>query len=612
MSNINPIQIKIVRVILLKIITDDIMSGKNGIEAKESTVGHIFSSNFLFEIPIYQRPFIWDTEKFQQLFDDISDAKASGEEQYFLGSILLQELKTPIYQVVDGQQRLTALSLLFASIRDITSNEDLKRQAQSYIYQEKDQFKRIPEQMRVKPWEDLIDIFRKYIYTPTGTTQFLDDFHKGVIKYQDNQDPLYHIYEALETYKNALTGLESIDDYITYVLTNTYLVYIKTSTQASAFRLFNVLNSRGEPLNTSDLLKSENLGEIKDTKEREKYAKIWRDIEDNLGREELENVIIFIRTMKTQERAKINIYEEYQKNIFKPKIIEKGIGFISFLSKISTIYTDKIIEGTINSKSEEKINKYFTIVNLMNRYLPFSDWKPPLIYFYDKYQSDELLFEMLLKLEQKAFIEWAAGFSFIERVTSLNRILKLIENSNSPQDVVKNLLYFKDEGMKRGKEARSIDFTDKDEIKSNLQVFDDPQFYSKFGGKIAKYSLLRIEIESSELGNIRKEYAGTITVEHILPRNPQKDSSWLKLFTDEERIDWTNKLGNLVLLSRRKNSQAQNYNFQRKKDVYFLSGKKSTDFNITKQLSEISEWTPDELVRRHNSFKSDLFRIYLP
>mgnify|MGYP000854768269 CR=1 FL=1 len=588
------------------------MTGKNGIEAKEATLGYIFSPNFLFEIPIYQRPFIWDTEKFQQLFDDIFDARENGEQQYFLGSILLQEVESPIYQVVDGQQRLTALSLLFASIRDITQNQILKSKAHSYIYQENDPFNQIPEQMRVKPWEDLIDIFRKYIYTPGGTTLFLDEFQQKAIKFQDDQDPIYHIYEALETYKNAIAGLDSNEEFIKYVLKNTYLVYIKTSNQASAFRLFSVLNSRGEPLNTSDLLKSDNLGEIKDPKEREKYAKIWRDIEDNLGREELENVIIFIRTMKTQERAKINIYEEYQKNIFRPKLIEKGTAFISFLNDISTIYDEKILDGTINSNSHEKVNKYFTIVNLMNSYLPFSDWKPPLMYFYKKHKNDELLFDMLLKLEQKAFVEWAAGFTFIERVTSLNRILKLVENSTSPQDVINNLLYFKDEGVKRGKEARSIDFTNKDEIISNLRVFDDPQFYSKFGGKIAKYSLLRIEIEGSELGNIRKEFGGIITVEHILPRNPPKDSIWLKLFTDEDRNDLTNKLGNLVLLSRKKNSQAQNYDFKKKKDVYFLSGRKITDFNITKQLSDISEWNPEELRKRHDSFKSDLFKIYLP
>jgi uncharacterized protein with ParB-like and HNH nuclease domain len=587
------------------------MAGTNGIEAKETTLGNIFSSNFLFEIPIYQRPFVWDAEKFQQLFDDISDARENGEQQYFLGSILLQELESPIYEVVDGQQRLTALSLLFASIRDNTTNSNLKNLAQAWLYQRQDEFNNIPEQMRVQPWEDLTDIFRKYVYTPDGTVQFLSDFQQKTIAYQDDQDPRYHIYEALDTYKNALVGLDSIEKFVAYIVKQTYVVYIKTSTQASAFRLFSVLNSRGEPLNTSDLLKSENLGEIKEPKEREKYAKIWRDVEENLGREDLENVISFIRSIKIQERAKVSVYEEYQNLIFKPKTLKKGTDFISFLKDISNIYSEKVIEGDLNSDSQEKMNRYFTIVNLMNIYLPFSDWKPILIYFYYKHKRDDLLLDLLEKLEQKTFVEWAAGFSFVERLTSLNRILKLIDNTESPQEVIDKLLYFREEGIKRGKEARSIDFTNKEEIKSNLKIFDDPQLYSKYGGKIAKYILLRIEIERSELANIRKEYSGTITVEHILPRTPTKDSSWVQLFTDQQRIDWTNKLGNLVLLSRKKNSQAQNMDFEKKKQVYFLSGKKSTDFTITKELKDTPNWTFDELEKRHNSFKTALFDIYL-
>lgn len=60
-------------------------------------------------------------------------------------------------------------------------------------------------------------------------------------------------------------------------------------------------------------------------------------------------------------------------------------------------------------------------------------------------------------------------------------------------------------------------------------------------------------------------YPGTITVEHILPQNPPEDSEWIKNFKEEQRKEWTNKLGNLVLLSKRKNSQAKNYDFSEKK-----------------------------------------------
>ena len=121
--------------------------------------------------------------------------------------------------------------------------------------------------------------------------------------------------------------------------------------------------------------------------------------------------------------------------------------------------------------------------------------------------------------------------------------------------------------------------------------------------------LLRIEIENSELENIRKEYSGIITVEHILPRTPSAESNWRKLFNEDQRINWTNRLGNLVLLSGKKNSQAQNYEFDEKKRIY--SGVKNTDFNITQQLSKIPVWTYDEMTNRHQVFKSALFKLYL-
>jgi len=63
----------------------------NEIEAKEVSVGKLFSPDFIFTIPIYQRPLSWDKENFDQLFEDIYDAMTNKETQYFLGSIILQE-----------------------------------------------------------------------------------------------------------------------------------------------------------------------------------------------------------------------------------------------------------------------------------------------------------------------------------------------------------------------------------------------------------------------------------------------------------------------------------------------------------------------------------------
>lgn len=100
-----------------------------------------------------------------------------------------------------------------------------------------------------------------------------------------------------------------------------------------------------------------------------------------------------------------------------------------------------------------------------------------------------------------------------------------------------------------------------------------------------------------------------MTVEHILPRNPPENSLWIKKFSEEDRIEWTNKLGNLVLLSGRKNSKAQNYDFDKKKNVYF--GKKETPFKITQKIRDISDWDLQALKNRHEELTNVAKTIFL-
>lgn len=584
------------------------------IEAKEVTVAKLFSPDFIFKIPIYQRPLSWEKDNFDQLFEDVQDALISKEKQYFLGSIILQEHehdKNRFY-IVDGQQRISSLAILMAVIRDSTKNPKLKKNLASYLYQEEDEFKSIPAEMRIMPWQDLKDMFKKYIYEPEGTKKFTDDFEQKLIKYNDTQDPKYHLYEAINIFSGKLEEklLDSklMEEFVKYLLNNVYLVYIKTTSFASAFRLFNVLNTRGLPLNTSDLLKSENIGEIKDESLRLQYANIWREIENKLGREQLENIIAFIRTIKIKEKARLSIYEEYRKLIFEKNILKKGKDFIDHLKDISDIYSDKIIEAEI-SLDASKNNEYKNIVALLRRFIPFFDWIPPLIAFYRKFRSDRHLLEFVLKLEKKTILEWIAGFSPTERITSLNKIIKLIEVENDPQKVIDRLLFYKGEEILPGRPSRSIDYNNKNQLEVLLtERLNDSQFYSIYGGKLAKYILLRIDLNNWELENF-PGYPGTITVEHILPQSPDKESEWVNIFSEEDREEWTNKLGNLVLLSGIKNSRAQNYNFKKKKDVYFKD--KSTAFKITQNLEKAEKWTMTELQERHEDIIKVAKEIFL-
>ena len=112
--------------------------------------------NRFFKIPLYQRPFSWNEENFQELINDIKDAIDNREKNYFLGTILLKAEEDEItYEVVDGQQRLTSLIILLAVFRDYLNEQRMQR----WLVDEGDEYAGIPTRERVKVWRDLQEIF---------------------------------------------------------------------------------------------------------------------------------------------------------------------------------------------------------------------------------------------------------------------------------------------------------------------------------------------------------------------------------------------------------------------------------------------------------------------
>jgi uncharacterized protein with ParB-like and HNH nuclease domain len=108
------------------------------IEAHEYTVGQIFNDTYAFEIPPYQRPYAWEVDQASELLSDLLDAMDTGSSGgvYFLGSIvLIKSPNSPQSKVVDGQQRLTTLTILLSILRDLTTDLEVKINRRSYVYQ---------------------------------------------------------------------------------------------------------------------------------------------------------------------------------------------------------------------------------------------------------------------------------------------------------------------------------------------------------------------------------------------------------------------------------------------------------------------------------------------
>jgi hypothetical protein len=569
----------------------------NTIEAKECNLGGLFSPPFLFEIPQYQRPLSWTTENFELLFDDIYESTQTGNQQYFLGSIILQESGTTAgrYEVVDGQQRLTALALLMAVIRDLTDKQELKNSLAKSLFQEADDYKSIPRQVRITPWEHMVDVFNEYVYETGKTMDYLQRIEGEQIRYTDPEDALYHLYEAIlvfqARYESHLKDPIVLDRFVKYLMGSVYVVYIKTNQLASAYRLFTVLNTRGVPLGTADLLKSDNLGAIANGDDRKRAADKWQKIEDQLGREGIEQIVAFIRMMHIKEKARHGIFEEYQSQIFDKGLVGRGMPFIQHIADIADIYHDKVLEPEITGTADAQ-NQYRTLVDLLSRFLPFNDWIPPVLAFYRRFKSDDALIRFILELEKRVIVEWTLGKSLTERIVSLSQVLKLIDDAQNAEEVIPRVVRWEDESATRKT------FGDK---------VADEQFYFLHGGKLARYLLLRLDMELWEMENFGG-YPGTITVEHILPQSPAEGSEWRKTFNDDSLLRMTNGIGNLVLLSGRKNSKARNYEFPKKKKAYFEG--KTTAFRITREIEDISAWSPDSLRKRQEYLVTMAGKVY--
>lgn len=560
------------------------------IEAKEILVKDLFDSKFLFRIPEYQRPFSWETENFEQLFDDINQAMESGEENYFLGSVILQIKKlnsdgSGIYDIVDGQQRLTTLTILLSVMRDLTYSKKAKETIQDKIYQEENEFEGNKEEVRIEVRDRDATFFKKYILEEEGT--------KKNIKKNNLTESQLKMYTAIEVFRNKLmqngtVNQDLLNNMIKYILNNCILVYVRTSNFTSAYRLFSVLNDRGMPLSTSDLLKSSNLGAILDKNKRKYYQNIWEQIEENLGRDELDKLLGFIRLIIIKEKAKKTIIDEYNEIIFGKDMISKGEEFIDYLKEMSDIYQTRILDATLDEDSQYKV-KYYNLMSLMRDYIPFTDWMVVILSYIHKFGASDNLYFFLKNIERVYVVNWMRGVTITKRVIETSKLLHVIEKSSKEQEVFENEIF----KLKQYK----------DDIANLIQ---SENFYKM---KFAKYLLLRLELSMSENSNIEKVYRGIISVEHILPQNPGEKSEWKKKFTDEEREKYTNKLGNLVLLSRRKNSSANNRSFKEKLKKYFTKG--ITDFELTKEILKYDEWDKISIEKRQRDKTDDLIKILI-
>ena len=143
---------------------------------------------------------------------------------------------------------------------------------------------------------------------------------------------------------------------------------------------------------------------------------------------------------------------------------------------------------------------------------------------------------------------------------------------------------------------------------------EQAQFVSALSGPL--YSLARVcrpvlQRLDEALSTGGASYETIVSIEHVLPQTVEDGSEWATLFPDPaERAAWTHRLANLVLLTRRINTKASNWDFERKKKEYFVSKDGASPFPITQGVLQTSQWTAEHLKTRQETLLNKLCKVW--
>ena len=557
------------------------------LEAHDKLIGEIFSGSYQFEIPHYQRPYAWTTEQTEDLLSDLVsalyDSRSPGvTSQYFLGSIvLIKSDRQAKSSVVDGQQRLSTLTMLFAVLRALIPNaaDDIT----DFLYKKGKAILGQTNEYRLTARAEDTDFFRTFIQEPGGVQKLVastDKLQDSRLRFRENATFLLEKLSELPVSERIAL--------LKFLVSDCSLVVISTPDLEAAYRIFSVLNNRGLDLEPIDIIKAAVLGAIRalaDDAKSQAYAKKWSQIESGLGRSAFGDLFVHIRAIYAKKKQRATLVKEFQ-------------DYVSEYSKPIELI-DKVIEpyaevwGFVRGANlqlagaglADIINEHLAWLNRVD----FKDWVPPALVYFERFrQQPQLLAAFFGALERLTYFMLVSKVGINQRIEVFAELTTEVQQPAFTGDVL---------GLK------TLALTQKQ--KNDFMYALDGDIYDALP-KARMALVLRVE---SLLRAPGLQLQNAVSLEHVLPQTPADGSQWLQCFPDEdERQAWTHRLANLVLLDRNKNSAASNYDFVKKKDVYFTGKSVASPFVLTQDVRAEASWTPGVLQARQTRLLSLLTR----
>lgn len=545
------------------------------IKAGEKALKDVFCDHYVFRIPPYQRPYSWTKEQALELLDDLK--WAAGKDNpgdrppYFLGSIVvIKDPNRPEADVVDGQQRLTTLTILMSVLRELAPSEDDKANIDIFLRQKGNKVLGTKDIVRLTVRKRDETFFRKCI----------QEGQSGGVSEQPDTDARQRMIANRDYFREALGRMSEPErsHLLPFTVQRCFLVVVEASDPASAYRIFSVMNNRGLDLTATDILKSDIIGAIDGEDERTAYNEKWEALEDGLGRQAFGDLFAHLRMIHRKQKMRGSLETEFRDYV-KPREAPKT--FIDDELKPSADVFERILEPDPGKPSRYRLLKGLHQIDNQ-------DWQPPAISYMVRYfANDGGIDQFLRKLDRLAYYLFITRADVNERITRYALLLSEIEVGIAL--------------------PVSLELSDKE--KTELRATLEGDIYSN--SRTRRPILLRLDEMLSD-GTAHYDHS-LVTIEHVLPQHPKNGSEWEKNFpTQALRDQWVHRLANLVLLSRYKNPAASNYDFQTKKTKYFAQDGDAA-FVLTNQVREESNWLVGTLEARQSKLlkrMSDVWQLH--
>ncbi|EPY6431076.1 DUF262 domain-containing protein [Clostridium sporogenes] len=539
---------------------------RDNMNAIPKSMEGILKDNPKMRIPIFQRDYSWKRDNWKELWNDIKIG-FSNDCKHYLGSIVLVE-NDDFMEVVDGQQRLTTISLLYLAIisnfnelinnkidvqQNITRSQDIKKLiCETNLYD-------ISSTNKLQLNENNNMVYSEYLVKdklPSATVN-LTSSNKLLVdcfKYFKRE-----IKKACTEEGEKNQSFKLLLDYYRFICDKLIIIEITASDYNNAYVIFETLNDRGLDLTVTDLLKNYLFSKI-DSSRHPEIKKYWNDIIKNVDEK---NATKFIRHYWNSYNTKVTekgLFKIIKENLYSQ---DKIIKFINKLNEVSEIYKS-LSEPKSNLWNGDKI----LVQSLKEIKLYGVDLCYPVLLAAQNNLSN-------LKLKQKIF-RLCSNISF--------RYIVICNGSANDLERAYNTLC-----LKINNDKDSLDFS---KVTKDLKEFLVPrdEFIASFTNKIIKtknnkrlITYILKGIERNRGSEIKEDH----TIEHILPE--KYNQKWNEIFNNEAE-EYIYRLGNYVLLEKEVNSDIGNELFENKKVGYNKSV-----YSGPHKISSFDKWTSKEL-----------------